>query len=114
MQILLFVLLSVAFLTLLERKILSYTQNRKGPNKLGILGIIQPFADAIKLFSKEEVTVVSTNGIYFFLGPFLSFFVALVFWLLVFSVWGFIDFRYSTIFLFVGLRVGAYGLIFSG
>ena len=45
------VLVNIAFITLLERKILGYSQLRKGPHKVGIVGIIQPFRDAIKLFS---------------------------------------------------------------
>ena len=49
------VLISVAYLTLAERKILGYSQNRKGPNIIGIYGILQPLADGLKLFSKEII-----------------------------------------------------------
>lgn len=48
------ILLSVAFVTLLERKLLSYVQTRKGPNLVGLLGILQPFRDGIKLLTKKE------------------------------------------------------------
>lgn len=77
LQVVVFILIAVAFLTLLERKTLGYAQFRKGPNKLGFGGLVQPFADAIKLFSKEEVFMVGNNFLLFFVSPFFSFFVRL-------------------------------------
>lgn len=61
----LFILIGVAFMTLIERKILSYIQLRKGPNKVGFTGILQPFSDAIKLFLKEHsIPIISNYNIY--------------------------------------------------
>lgn len=61
----LFIIIRVAFYTLIERKFLSYTQNRKGPNKIRTIGLIQPLTDAIKLLTKKEFKLTYSNIIFF-------------------------------------------------
>nr|WMH03364.1 NADH dehydrogenase subunit 1 [Encyrtus aurantii] len=77
---LIMILISVAFITLLERKILGYIQLRKGPNKAGIMGIFQPFSDAIKLFSKELLLLYKSNYLLYLFCPLFSMFLMMLMW----------------------------------
>jgi len=76
------VLLAIAFYTLLERKVLSYVQLRKGPNKVGIWGIVQPLADAVKLFTKEKILPYGRNHNMFLFAPVFSLILGLSVWYL--------------------------------
>ena len=76
----LIVLLGMSFFTLLERKALGYFQLRKGPNKVGVIGIFQPFADALKLFTKEINFPGVSNYLSFIVAPVLRLGLALVLW----------------------------------
>ena len=73
------ILVNVAFITLLERKILGYSQLRKGPNKVRIIGIAQPFNDAIKLFTKEIVYPKLSNIFQYLISPFCGLIIVLIY-----------------------------------
>ena len=102
MILIIIVLIRVAFLTLLERKILGYIQDRKGPNKIILFGIFQPFSDALKLLSKEWFFFNYSN--LFIYRPILIFFLSLVMWILYpwFRSIYFIEFRILFILLVLG------------
>lgn len=107
-------LIAIAFFTLLERKYLGYRQLRKGPNKVMLLGLPQPMADAIKLFLKEQNFPVSSNKLYFVCGPMLRLVLALFLWSLFPSNNPGWWFKYSVLFFLCVRSVNVYSVLLSG
>lgn len=112
--LMIFVMVGVAFLTLLERRVLGYVHIRKGPNKVGFVGILQPFRDAIKLFTREQYFPLVSNYLIYYFSPIFGFFLSLLVWLLIPYLSGFISFELGLLFFLACTRLGVYTVIIAG
>ena len=110
------VLLSVAYLTYAERKIIGAMQMRKGPNVVGWFGLLQPIADALKLLTKETVLPTGASPVVFFLAPMVTFSLAMLAWAVipVSAGWVISDLNVGVLYLFAISSLGVYGVVMAG
>lgn len=109
-------LISVAYLTYAERKVLAAMQLRKGPNVVGPFGLWQPFADALKMLMKETIIPSGANRLLFLMAPMLTFSLAMVAWAVIplNDGWAIADINVGILYLFAISSLGVYGIIIAG
>lgn len=111
-----FILLCIALFTLIERKVMSSVQRRKGPNLTGLFGFLQPFADGLKLLIKEIIIPSNSNFFIFLLSPVITFFFTIFIFFMIPFLPGYVvlDSPFSIILLLAVSSLSVHGIIFSG
>ena len=109
-------LLSVAYLTWFERKVMGAMQLRQGPATVGPYGLLQPIADGVKLFSKEMILPTQAHKVVFVMAPMLTFFLSLIAWAVipVDLGWVLADINVGLLYLFAVSSMGVYGVLMAG
>jgi NADH-quinone oxidoreductase subunit H len=109
-------LIGVAYLTYAERKVLAAMQLRKGPNVVGPFGLFQPFADALKMLTKETVLPSGANRVLFLMAPMITFSLAVLAWAVipVSDGWAIANINVGVLYLFAISSLGVYGIIIAG
>jgi len=109
-------LISVAYFTLAERKILGAMQRRRGPNVVGVYGLLQPLSDGFKLLVKETVIPSNANKFIFIISPIITFVVSLMGWAIIpFDKYSMLaEINIGVLYLFAVSSLGVYGIIMSG
>lgn len=109
-------LLSVAYLTYAERRIIGLMQMRRGPNRVGPFGLLQPIADAVKLIFKETIVPTPASKIVFMIAPMITFILSLVGWAVIpFSEgWVLSDMNVGVLYILAVSSLGVYGIIMAG
>src|SRR6476469_10134566 len=109
-------MLSVAYMTYVDRKVWASIQLRRGPNVVGPFGLLQPFADGLKLVLKETIVPSSANTVLFLSAPVITFMTALVAWAVVpfDNGWVIADINVGILYLFAISSLGVYGVIIAG
>ena len=110
------VLVSVAYLTLAERKVMAAMQMRKGPNVVGPFGLMQPFADALKMLMKETIIPTGANRVLFIVAPLLTMTLAMIAWAVipVNDGWAIANINVGILYLFAVSSLGVYGIVIAG